>query len=101
MQHGNFFRHGTRRAILWTLVVGSGLAAGLLGTSAIAQHAQGDNAETAEASGDWRNTANPFLYANRGFAFSNGRLFRGTSDAHVVAPKRPTAVAARASKFDR
>jgi hypothetical protein len=44
-QHGNFFRHATRGAILWTLVIGSGLAAGLLGTSAIAQHAQGDNAE--------------------------------------------------------
>jgi hypothetical protein len=54
----NAFLRATQRAIFWALVVGSGLAAGLLGTSAIAQHAQSDSAdgwvvETAEASAEW------------------------------------------------
>ena len=161
-QHGDFFRPATRRAIFWTLAVGSGLAASLVGTFAIAQYAQRDGADgwAAEASADWpsyRRTVNgqrfsplteitrsnvaqlrqvcaydlpevsqfqsgpividgtmyftsdtksfaidaltcaekwkserktassPFVYGNRGFAFSNGRLFRGTSDAHVLA----------------
>jgi hypothetical protein len=33
LQHGKFLRRATLRATLWALVVGSGLAAGLLGTS--------------------------------------------------------------------
>jgi len=44
VQHKNLFARSTRRAIVWAaLILGSGLAVGVLETSAIARHAEEGN----------------------------------------------------------